>query len=135
MLNPTIRRILGAVTGIVTAMAVILLVESVGHSVSGGPTMPDVNNAEAVAAYAASLPIGSLLSVLIAWVGGTAAGVVAGSLIAPGRSFFIAILVGALVLLGAIMQVLQFPHPMWLVVSSMIGIPTAAWLSARAMQR
>ena len=135
MLTPTIRRILGAVTGIVTAMAVIMLVETVGHTVSGGPAMPDVNNAEAVTAYAASLPIGSLLSVLIAWVGGTAAGVVAGSLIARGRSFFIAILVGALVLLGAIMQVMQFPHPMWLIVASMIGIPAAAWVSARAMQR
>lgn len=135
MLTPTIRLILGSVTGIVTAMAVIWLVETVGHAMSGGPAMPDVNNAEALAAYAASLPIGSLLSVLIAWVGGAAAGVVAGSLIAPGRSLFIAILVGALVLLGAIMQVMQFPHPMWLVVASMIGIPTAAWLSARTMQR
>lgn len=118
-----------------TAMGVIMLVETIGHTVSGGPAMPDVNNAEAVAAYAASLPMGSLISVLIAWVGGTAAGVVAGSIIAPGRSFFIAIVVGALVLLGAVMQLMQFPHPMWLVVSSMIGIPVAAFLTARAMQR
>jgi len=59
--------------------------------------MPDVNNVEALAAYGASLPLGSLLS--------------------------------------AIAQVLQFPHPTWLVVSSMIGIPVAAFLTARAMQR
>ena len=135
MLTPTIRQILGAITSVVTAMGVIMLVETIGHTVSGGPAMPDVNNAEAVAAYAASLPMGSLISVLIAWVGGTAAGVVAGSIIAPGRSFFIAIVVGALVLLGAVMQLMQFPHPMWLVVSSMIGIPVAAFLTARAMQR
>jgi hypothetical protein len=44
-------------------------------------------------------------------------------------------MVGALVLLGAVMQLMQFPHPMWLVVSSMIGIPVAAFLTARAMQR
>lgn len=135
MLTPSIRRILGAVTGIVTAMATIILVETVGHTVSGGPAMPAVNDSQALASYAASLPIGSLMSVLIAWVGGTAAGVIAGSLIAPGRSLFIAIVVGALVLLGAIMQVMQFPHPMWLVVASLVGIPTAAWVSARAMQR
>ncbi len=103
MVTPTVRRILGAVTGVVTAMAVIMLVESVGHDVSGGAQMPDVNNAAAVAAYAASLPIGSLLSVLIAWVSGTAAGVIAGTLVAPGRSVFIAIIVGSLVMLGAVM--------------------------------
>lgn len=97
--------------------------------------MPDVNNPDAVAAYAASLPLGSLLSVLIAWVGGTAAGVVAGSRVAAGRPMLIASIVGAMVLLGAVMQVLQFPHPIWLVVSSMIGIPMAAFLVARAMQR
>ena len=97
--------------------------------------MPDVNNVEALAAYGASLPLGSLLSVLVAWVGGTAAGVVAGSIIAPGRSMFVASVVGAVVLLSAIAQVLQFPHPTWLVVSSMIGIPVAAFLTARAMQR
>lgn len=135
MLTPTIRRILGAVTSVVTAMAVVMLVETVGHTVSGGPVMPDVNNAEALAAYAASLPMGSLISVLIAWVGGTAAGVITGSLIVPGRSFFIASIVGSAVLLGAIAQVLQFPHPTWLVVSSMIGIPVAAVLAARVMQR
>lgn len=135
MLSPTLRRVLGSITGVVTAMAVIMIVESIGHSIAGGPPMPDVNDAGAVAAYAAALPFGSLLSVLIAWVGGTAAGVVAGSLIAPGRQGTIAIAVGAVVMLGTIMQVTQFPHPTWLIVSSIAGIPAAAWLAMRAMQR
>lgn len=135
MISPAIRQVLGSITGVVTAMAVILIVENVGHMLAGGPAMPDVNNPDAVAAYAASLPLGSLLSVLIAWVGGTAAGVVAGSRVAAGRPMLIASIVGAMVLLGAVMQVLQFPHPTWLVVSSMIGIPMAAFLVARAMQR
>lgn len=135
MLSPTVRQVLGTFAGVVTAMAVIMLVESVGHIVSGGPQMPDVNDAAAVAAYAASLPIGSLLSVLIAWASGTAAGVIAGTLVAPGRSVFIAIIVGALVMLGAVMQVTQFPHPLWLVISGITGIPAAAWLAARFMQR
>jgi hypothetical protein len=135
MISSSTRQVLGIVAGIVTAMAVILLVETAGHAISGGSAMPDVNNVEALAAYGASLPLGSLLSVLVAWVGGTAAGVIAGSIIAPGRSMFIASVVGAVVLLSAIAQVLQFPHPTWLVVSSMIGIPVAAFLTARAMQR
>jgi len=135
MMSPTLRRILGSITGIVTAMAVIMLVEKLGHTLAGGPPMPDVNDAAAVAAYAAALPLGSLLAVLIAWVGGTAAGVVAGSLVAPGRQGFIAILVGAVVMLGTIMQVTQFPHPTWLIASSIVGIPAAAWLAMRAMQR
>lgn len=135
MMSPTVRKILGSITGIVTAMAVIMIVETLGHKLAGGPPMPDVTNADAVAAYAAALPLGSLLSVLLAWIGGTAAGVVAGSLVAPGRQVFIAILVGAVVMLGTITQVTQFPHPTWLVVSSIVGISAAAWLAMRAMQR
>lgn len=135
MLSSRLRTVLGAVTGIVTAMAVIMVVESIGHVVSAGPPMPDVNDEAAVQAYAASLPLGSLLSVLLAWVGGAAAGVVAGSLVAPGRSALLAVLVGSIVLLGAIMQMMQFPHPLWLVVSSGVGIPLAAWLAMRGTQR
>jgi hypothetical protein len=135
MISPTTRKILGSITGVVTAMAVIMIVESLGHKLSGGPPMPDVQDADALAAYAASLPLGSLVSVLIAWIGGTAAGVVAGSLIAPSRQGFIAVLVGVLVMLGTIAQVTQFPHPMWLIASSVVGIPAAAWIAMRAMQR
>ena len=90
MISPAIRQVLGSITGVVTAMAVILLVENVGHMLAGGPAMPDVNNPDALAAYAASLPLGSLLSVLIGWVGGTAAGVVAGSRVAAGRPSYVA---------------------------------------------
>jgi hypothetical protein len=129
-MHPVFRRILAAIAGVVASVIVIAGVEYLGHSLFLGSTiMSDMNNEAAVRDYAAQLPLGVLISLLVAWTAGTYVGSFVACRIAQTRVHLSAIAVGFFVLLATVMNFLQFPHPMWLMISAFVLIPIASWIA------
>ena len=129
-MHPVLRRILAAIAGVIVSGIVIAAIEYLGHSLFlGQSVMPDVNDEAAVRDYAAQLPLGALVSLLVAWTAGTYAGSFVACRIAQTRVHLSAIAVGLFVLLATVMNFFQFPHPMWLMIGAFLLIPVASWLA------
>jgi uncharacterized protein YacL len=122
-----IRNIGAGVLGVAIAIALVSLIETLGHTANPMPEGLDYKDTEAMAAYIATVPVGALLSVVAAWVVGTFAGTIAACRIGTAPPYIFAMLVGAFVLMGITMNLMAFPHPTWMAVSGVIGTIVAAW--------
>ena len=122
------RNIGAGIAGVVVAGLLVWVVEMIGHTAYPMPEGLDYRDTEAMASYVASLPVGALLSVVLAWVIGTFGGTFVGSRIGTAPPYIFAVLVGGFVLLGIALNLAAIPHPTWMGVTGVIGTIVAAWL-------
>lgn len=125
------RNIVAAVVGIVVAAVLVMLVEKIGHTIYPPPADLDISDAEAMRDYVAGLPVGALLFVAAAWFIGATAGTCAACAIGTAKPMYIAVLVGGLVFIGASVNLLMFPHPIWFSTLGLTGILVGAGLGTR----
>ena len=122
------NRILAGVAGILTAAAVVYVVEWFSHKLYPPPAGLDLSP-EGMRAMLAQMPFGALLLVVLAWVlGALAGGLVARRIGGPGWHVLV---VPAFVLLGIIMNVMTIPHPIWMVAAGILGTLVAGWFVSR----
>jgi hypothetical protein len=134
-MSPKMRPILAVVAGVVTAFIVISLVEAAAHAVFAPAHIPDLSTPEAMAAYVASMPIGAFLSVFAGWALGAFAGGVVAALVARTKPFLFAGIIGAVVLAGAVVNMVMIPHPPWFVAGSLVALAAVTWLAGQVVQR
>jgi hypothetical protein len=111
-----IKNIAAIFAGVIFAVMVVFAVEWLGHSL-----FPVVENAgysdpEILAEVVASLPIGALIFVPLAWFLGSLCGGVIAILVAGNHSLIMASIVGTFILTAAIATLMAIPHPLWLIV-------------------
>lgn len=124
-----VKKIIGAVAGVFTAFILVMLVEGIGHLIWPPPVNVNTMDTEALAKLMKEMPIGALISVLVAWVvGAFGGGIVAGWL---GRAAWPGFVSGGLLLAAAIVNLLMLPHPTWFWPGALIGIPAASLLGSR----
>jgi hypothetical protein len=131
------RTILGMLVGVVVAVAVIMLVEMLGHSAWPPPPGLDITdpaNEAAFAAFVAQMPLGAKLMVLLAWLLGTFTGALAGAKIARHQTAA-ALLVALVVISGVLGMILKVPHPGWLSVCGLVLPIPVALLAVRLVYR
>jgi hypothetical protein len=126
---------LAGVAGAFGAFVVVAVVEGIGHAIYAPAAMPDMSDAEAVAAFVASMPLGAFLFVLAAYLLATAAGGLIAAAIARRHGMRLAIIVGALILTASVANFIALPHPAWFVAATLAGVPAAAWLTGRTASR
>ena len=124
-----LRKLAAAVAGVIVAMLVIQLVQMLGHLVYPPPADVDFGEPDEVREFMSTLPVGSILFVGAAWTIGTFAGTLAGALIARTGAIPYAIVVGGVVLAGAILMLLIIPHPWWFTIAAPLAIAAAAVLA------
>lgn len=129
------RNIGAGIAGIVIAGLLVWVVEMIGHTAHPMPEGLDYNDAEAMAAYIATLPVSALLSVVAAWFVGTLGGTFVGVRIGTAPPYIFAILVGGFVLLGITLNLVAIPHPTWMIVTGVVGTIVAAWLGMQLGQK
>ena len=122
------RNIAAGVAGVVIAVALVWLVEKIGHAVYPPPADLDFSDAEAMKAYIAALPLGALLFVAAAWFIGTLCGTCAACAIGTVKPMIFAMVVGGLMLVATIVNLAMIPHPMWLSALGIVGVLIGAWL-------
>lgn len=130
-MNQAARSVLAAFTGIIVAVAIVWGVETLGHVVYSPPADLDFNDADAMRAYIETLPPGALAFVLFAWLLATFVGGWVAARIAKRRPLLFAGIVGGVILAAAVANLLLIPHPLWLTIAALVGIPAMAWLASR----
>jgi len=126
-----VRNVAAAITGIVTAFVLIMLIEKLGHSIYPPPPDIDFSDPEAMRPYIATLPFLALLFPMIAWVVATFAGTVLACKIGTANPLAFAAVVGGLVLAGTIANLIVIPHPVWFSAVSLAAIAASAWIAVR----
>lgn len=122
------RNVFAVVFGIVTAVILIMIVETVGHSVYPPPDI-DFQDMDAMRDYVSDLPIGALLFVMMAWETGTIGGGLVACFIARNRAMVYASIVGGMVLFATVFTLTTIPHPLWFSIASVIAIVVATWIT------
>ena len=129
------RSVLGGLVGVVTAGVTVFAVESLGHRLFPVPAGFDPSDVDAMRAYVAGLSVGPIAWVLLAWVLGTFGGGAVAIRIAPTRPVLMAGVVAGMILLGAVMNLVTIPHPIWMVLATGLFVPAAAVAAVATMPR
>ena len=123
------RSILGLIFGLAVAILTVMLFQWISHTVWPPPEGLDPQDSAALAEHLRVAPLGSLILVVAGYIVGTFDGVFLGCFIGTAKRYIPAVVIGGLVLIGTISTLIMIPHPIWFAVSSLIGIPVAAWLA------
>lgn len=109
----------GAVVGIFAGGLAVLLGESAGHALFGTVEPGDL----------ASVTGPMFASVLVAWVLGSAVGGVVATVWTRARSYVPGVVVGLVLLAGAVSNMFVIPHPWWMMIGAVVLMPGAAYLA------
>jgi hypothetical protein len=85
----------------------------------------------AVKAAMANLPAGALILVLLGWIVGTFAGAWITAQRAERAPIGHGLVLGGFFLVGAIVNMLMIPHPIWFWIAALAILLPSAWLGAR----
>lgn len=125
------RTILAVLAGLLVMFVCVAAIEMIGIYRYPPPLNLDLNDAAAMNAWIARLPIAALLIVLVAWVVGAVAGAWTAARISRAHPLLSAMLVGVTVLLGTSMNFLQYAHPAWMMIAGLALPLPMAWLGYR----
>ncbi len=114
-----VRIIGGIVAGAATAVAVIMLIETIGHLAFPLPDDLALRDPETVAEPVPAMPAAAKLIVVMAWFGGALAGGYVAKRICGRR--WAAWAIAALVAAAGIVNVMMIPHPVWMQIAAVIA--------------
>jgi hypothetical protein len=121
-----LRTILAIPCGMIAGIVSVTLIHLLSGMIYPLPAGLDMNDAEALNAYVASMPLGALLLVLLAHASGSFVGALVCTLVA-GRRWLVAVaIIGGFFLLGGILNLMQIHHSVWFaIVDLLLYLPAA----------
>lgn len=125
-----LRLVLGVIAGVVSGFVVIYAVEQVGYQIWPVATELDLKDKAAAAAYLAGMPLGALITVMVAWILGAYAASMVGLLVA-GRRRVAGVIPAAVIFAATVLVLFMLPHPLWMAIGGLGGIVAAGWLADR----
>jgi len=130
-MNPTLKNILAIVIGLVVGSGVNMGLIVVGSDIIPAPEGIDVMDPESIAANAHLFEARHFVFPFLAHALGTLAGAIV-ALMVSGKQMMTAWAVGALFLLGGVVNAMMIPLPMWMVAVDLVGayVPMA-WLATK----
>ena len=129
------RKIGAGILGIAVAVALVWVVEKIGHSIYPPPADLDTGDTDVMRAYVDTLPLGALLSVAVAWFIGSVGGTFAACKVGTARPLVYALVVGGMMFAGAAFNLLIIPHPMWFSILGVVGIFVGTWVGMNVGSR
>lgn len=126
-----IRKVTSIMFGLIIAVALVIVVQMIGHSIYPLPPGTDFNDPESIRAMMDSISPLSLVIGILSYVLGTFGGGLFASLIARETPSLYAAVIGTFVMLGAVLNLYSVPHPLWFSVSAIVSIVAAALITSR----
>lgn len=126
-----LRSVLGVVVALLVAVLVITMVEWLGHALYPPPGGFDLDDPGAAAKIVASLPIGALLFVALAWGIGAFIGGWVAARIAGRAPLLHAGIISGFLMAGGIATMIMIPHPAWFWVAGLAIFMPATLAAAR----
>lgn len=118
------RNILSIVVGLISAIAVFVITETINSSLHPAPQTLDYHDSMAVKRYYENQPLTFWLLVLAGWATGSALCGFLIKLISKQEDKRLPIIAGSILTLSAIANFFSLPHPTWfIIIALMIFIP------------
>ena len=121
------KNIGAGIAGVIVAVALVWVVELIGHSIYPTPADLDHGNSDVMRAYIDTLPLGAMLAVAIAWFVGSLGGCFVACRLGSARPLIYALIVGGMMFAGAVFNLLIIPHPSWFSALGIVGIFVGTW--------
>ncbi len=125
------RKIGAGILGVIVAVALVWIVETIGHTIYPPPADLDFGNTDVMRAYIDTLPLGALLTVALAWFAGSLGGTLVACKVGSARPLVYVLVVGGMMFAGAAFNLTIIPHPIWFSILGIVGIFAGAWLGMR----
>ena len=125
-----IRKAIGAVAGIASAVLTVMAAQWLSHTLYPPPAELNLADSEAVAAHIANAPVMALLLVLAGYIFASFDGTLVAAVVGRAKPVAYALLIGLLMLVATTSNIIMIPHPHWFSASAVIGIVVAAWLAS-----
>jgi hypothetical protein len=130
-MHPTIRSALALLAGVVAAVIVVILMDSVVARIYPLPAGTDLGNPESLRQAIGSLPSRAFVLLAVGWALAAAVGsYIAARLAAYARPTH-GMIVALFVLVATISNLARIPHPMWMWAAAIILIPLAGWAATK----
>jgi hypothetical protein len=127
------RAILAVVAGCVASVLVIFGMDAISHSVYPPPTGVDVRDRAGMRAVIQQMPTGAFIIVVAGWIIGATLGAWVATRLSRGRAWA-GVVVGGVTFVATAINLFTIPHPVWVILAAVIGIPLATWVGTRAAQ-
>jgi hypothetical protein len=134
-MQPMIRSALVLLAGVVAALFVVILMDTVAGNIWALPAGTDPNNPESMRQAVTTLPTAAFLLLLTGWVLAGGVGSYIAARFATHARPTHGLIVAFFVLVATAGNLAKFPHPAWLWVASIILIPVAGWAATKLVAR
>ncbi len=127
------RLLFALLVGIIVNGALVFGVESLSTLLHPLPAGLDPRNVAQMRDYIESggVPITGLLMVVFAYAVGAFGGAFVASKLAPNRGLMPALVIGQISLVFVIINLITFPHPIWMMLASVLVPLPSAWYGGK----
>ncbi len=133
-MHPMIRSALVLLAGVVAALFVVVLMDTVAGSLYALPSGTDPNNPESMRQAVATLPVAAFLLLLAGWVLAGGVGSYAAARLATHARATHGLIVALFMLVATVGNLAKIPHPVWMWPASIILIPAAGWAATKLVR-
>ena len=117
--------------GIIVAAVVYTAIRELGGMFYAPPEGLDFSDPESVDRYHAQLPLGAYLVVFAKPVVAAFVGTMVACLVGTMNSYNFGVIIGGIVLAYSVSLFIAEPHPIWIVLTTLVGIVVSTYLAAR----
>jgi hypothetical protein len=135
MMPPTIRSALVLLGGVVAAVFVVILMDTLVGNIYSLPAGTDPSNPDSLRQAVAALPVAAFLILVAGWILAAGVGSYLAARLATHARLVHGMIVALFVLVATIANLAKIPHPFWLWPATIILIPAAGWAAAKLVTR
>ena len=128
---PTIRSALVLLGGVVAAVFVVILMDTLVGNIYSLAAGTDPSNPDSLRQAVAALPVTAFLILVTGWVLAAGVGSYLAARLATHAPLVHGMIVALFVLVATIANLAKIPHPFWLWPATIILIPAAGWAAAK----
>ncbi len=134
-MQPTIRSALVLLGGVIAAVFVVILGDTLVGNLYSLPAGTDASNPESLRRAVAALPVAAFVILVAGWVLAAGVGSYLAARLATHARVIHGMIVALFVLVATVANLAKIPHPLWLWPATIILIPAAGWAAARLVVR
>jgi len=123
-----VRIVLAVIAGVALGFGVVVVGEIINHRLWPPQDELQITNPDAVRAYLETAPLPALIGLPLFW---TIAAFVASFASAKIGGRLAGWIAGAIVFAATCLNLAFIPHPLWMLIASVVCVPAAAWFGAR----
>jgi hypothetical protein len=127
------RLLFALLIGLIVHTALVAGVQFVSTMIHPLPPGIDASNVLQMRDYltGGGVPLTAMLMVLLSYAAGNFGGAFVASKLAPNRGLMPALVIGQISLVLVIINLVQLPHPIWMMVASVLVPLPSAWFGGR----